>query len=211
MMISTLMTKSNNVVIVGLLVIIVTILLTTALPQTTTLAQSVEDSVNDVSLRVVFQFFEGEEEINTFKVYRQLGGIGISDNPKFELAGIVDGGHPLLYREAHKHHHQAGSDQIAKDFDVAVYLSDGSLTDVHFLYSSCDIMDYYIKTGEDPNVRVWNGQAKFPHVEHFVFECSGIHPFHQIDEPSTSIETDTTEATTEPSEKETLTWKDFYK
>jgi len=175
LMISTLMTKSNNVVIVGLLVIIVTILLTTALPQTTTLAQSVEDSVNDVSLRVVFQFFEGEEEVNTFKVYRQLGGIGISDNPKFELAGIVDGGHPLLYGEAHKHHHQASSQQVVKDFDVAVYLSDGSLTDVHFLYSSCDIIDYYIKTGEDPNVRVWNGQAKFPHVEHFVFECSGIH------------------------------------
>jgi len=210
MMIFTLMTKSNNVVIVGLLVIVVTILLTTTLPQTTTLAQSVEDSVNDVSLRVVFQFFEGEEEVNTFKVYKQLGGYGISPTPKFVLEGIVDGGHPLLYREAHVHHHQSGG-QIAKDFDVAVYLSDGSLTDVHFLYSDCDILDYYIKTVEDPNARVWNGQAKFPHVEHFVFECNGIHPFHQIDEPSTSIETSTTESTTDLSEKEISTWEDYFK
>jgi len=205
------MTKSNNVVIVGLLVIIVTILLTTALPQTTTLAQSVEDSVNDVSLRVVFQFFDGEEEVNTFKVYRQLEGYGISDVPKFELGGIVDGGHPLLYGEAHKHHHQKGSQKIAKDFDVAVYLSDGSLTDVHFLYADCDITNYYVKTTEDPNARVWNGQAKFAHVEYFVFECNGMHPLHQIDEPSKSVESDTTKEPTVQSEKEITTWKDFYK
>jgi len=210
MTISTLMTKSNNIVIVGLLAITVTILLTTTL-QTTTLAQSIEDSVNDVSLRVVFQFNEGEEEVNTFKVFKQLDGYGFSDTPKFVLEGIVDGGHPLLYREAHTHHHQAGSIQIVKDFDVAVYLSDGSLTDVHFLYADCDILDYYVKTGEDPNVKVWNGQAKFPHVEHFVFECSGIHPFHQIDEPRTTKTTSVTEPTTEPSEKKTPTWEDFFK
>jgi len=132
------MTKSNNVVIVGLLAIIVTILLTTTLQQTTVLAQSTEDSVNDVSLRVVFQFFEGEEEVNTFKVYKQLGGYG-STNPTFELAGIVDGGHPLLYREAHVHHHQREHASSARDFDVAVYLSDGSLTNVNFLYTRCTI------------------------------------------------------------------------
>ena len=201
-----------NKITIGLAIAITaSILLVSTLQQPTIMAQSTEDSVNDVSLRVVFQFFEGEEEVNTFKVYKQLGGYGISVTPKFILEGIVDGDHPLLYREAHVHHHQAGNPQIAKDFDVAVYLSDGSLTDVHFLYTSCDILEYYIKTVEDPNARVWNGQAKFAHVEHFVIECSGIHPFHQIDEPSTSIETDTTEAKTDQSEKETPTWKDFYK
>jgi len=209
MMISTLMTKSNNVVIVGLLAIIVTILLATTLQQTTTFAQSTEDSVNDVSLRVVFQFFEGEEEVNTFKVYKQLSGYGIA-NTKFELAGIVDGGHPLLDSETHVHHHQREHVSGARDFDVAVYLSDGSFTNVQFLYTRCDITDYYLKTGEDPNVRVWNGQAKFPHVEHFVFECSVIHPFHQVDEPRTSEKTSTTESTIE-GEKEIPTWEDFYK
>ena len=203
------MTKSNNVVIVGLLAIIVTILLVSTLQQTTVLAQSTEDSVNDVSLRVVFQFFEGEEEVNTFKVYKQLSGHGIA-NAEFELAGIVDGGHPLLYSETHIHHHQREHALSARDFDVAVYLSDGSLTDVHFLYTSCDILDYYIRTVEDPNSRVWNGQAKFAHVEHFVIECSGIHPFHQIDEPIRS-EQGTTESTTDRSKKETTTWEDYFK
>ena len=201
---------SKNVINVGLLAVIVTILFTTALQQTTTSAQSIEDSVNDISLRVVFQYDDGEEEVNTFKVYKQLGGYGISNIPKFELAGIIDGGHPLLYREAHAHHHQAGDREIARDFNVAVYLSDGSLTDVHFLYQDCDILDYYIKTGEDVNLKVWNGQAKFPHVEHFVFECNGSHPFHQIDEPMRS-EQGTTESTTDRSKKETTTWEDYFK
>jgi len=201
-----------NKITIGLAIAVTaSILLVSTLQQPTIMAQSTEDSVNDISLRVVFQFFEGEEEVNTFKVYKQFGGYGISDIPKFELAGIVDGGHPLLYREAHVHHHLGDSRQIARDFDVAVYLSDGSFTDVHFLYADCDIVDYYIKTGEDPNVRVWNGQAKFPHIEHFVFECNGIHPFHQVDEPSTSEKTSTTESTTDLSEREIPTWKDFYK
>jgi len=201
-----------NKITIGLAIAVTaSILLVSTLQQPTIMAQSTEDSVNDVSLRVVFQFFEGEEEVNTFKVYKQLGGYGISVTPKFELAGIVDGGHPLLYREAHLHHHQGDNPQIAKDFDVAVYLSDGSLTDVHFLYADCDIVDYNIKTGEDPNVRVWNGQAKFPHVERFVFQCNGIHPFHQIDEPRTSERTSTTESTTDLNEREIPTWMDFYK
>jgi len=201
-----------NKITIGLAIAVTaSILLVSTLQQPTIMAQSTEDSVNDVSLRVVFQFFEGEEEVNTFKVYKQLGGYGISVTPKFELAGIVDGGHPLLYREAHLHHHQGDNPQIAKDFDVAVYLSDGSLTDVHFLYFDCDIVDYMIKTGEDPNMRVWNGQAKFAHVERFVFECNGIHPLHQVDEPRTIERTSTTESTTDLSEREIPTWKDFYK
>jgi len=201
-----------NKITIGLAIAVTaSILLVSTLQQPTIMAQSTEDSVNDISLQVVFQFFEGEEEVNTFKVYKQLGGYGISLTPKFELAGIVDGGHPLLYREAHVHHHRGDIPQIAKDFDVAVYLSDGSLTDVHFLYSDCDIVDYYIRTGEDPNVRVWNGQAKFPHVEHFVFQCNGIHPFHQIDEPRITEKTSTTESSIDRSEKEMPTWEDFYK
>jgi len=201
-----------NKITIGLAIAVTaSILLVSTLQQPTIMAQSIEDSVNDISLRVVFQFFEGEEEVNTFKLYKQLGGYGISTNPKFELAGIVDGGHPLLYREAHVHHHQRDNPQIAKDFDVAVYLSDGSLTDVHFLYTDCDIVDYSIKTREDVNLRVWNGQAKFPHIERFVFECNGIHPFHQIDEPRRIERTSTTESTTDLSEREIPTWKDFYK
>jgi len=204
------MKNSKQITMSAIVVIVASIVLVTSL-QPTTFAELEEDSVNNVGIRTVFQFNHGEEEINTFKVYRQISGYGEDTNPKFELQGIVDGRHPLLYAEAHKHHHQRGNSAIARDFDVEVYLTDQSITDVHFLYSSCDIKEYYVKTLVDVNLKVWNGAAKFPNVEHFVFECNGIHPFHQIDEPNTSVESDTTEKLTDQNEKEIPTWKDFYK
>jgi len=201
------MKNSKQIIMSIVVVIVASIVLVTSL-QPTTYAEPVEDSVNNIGIRTVFQFNHGEEEINTFKVYKQISGYGENSNPKFELAGIVDGSHPLLYAEAHKHHHQKGSQTIARDFDVAVYLTDQSITDIHFLYTDCDIENYYIKTGEDPNVRVWNGQAKFPHIEHFVIECNGIHPFHQIDEPTNSFKKTT--QSNEIIEEETPTWEDFF-
>ena len=181
------MKNSKQITMSVIVVIVASIVLVTSL-QPTTFAELEEDSVNNVGIRTVFQFNHGEEEINTFKVYRQISGYGEDTNPKFELQGIVEGRHPLLYAEAHKHHHQRDSTSIARDFDVAVYLTDQSITDVHFLYSDCDIIEYYVKTSIDVNLKVWNGGAKFPHVEHFVIECNGIHPFHQIDEPTNSFE-----------------------
>jgi len=201
------MKNSKRITIAGIVAIVAFIAMGTSV-QTTSFAESVEDSVNNVVIRTVFQFNDGKEEINTFKVYKQISGYGEDTTPKFVLEGIVDGSHPLLYAEAHKHHHQKGNPAIARDFDVAVYLTDQSITDIHFLYSSCDILNYYIKTGEDPNVRVWNGQAKFPHVEHFVIECNGFHPFHQIDDPTNSFKKTT--QSNEIIEEETPTWKDFF-
>ncbi len=182
---------------------------------TVSFAESENDNVNNVHINTVFEFNNGDEEISTFKVFKQYEGYGESTSPRFELQGIVDGGHPLLYDEAHKHHHQRGNLSIAKDFDVSVYLQDGAMTDVHFLYTSCDIVDYYIQTPVDVNLKVWNGDTKFPHVEHFVFECSGIHPFHQIDKqhdaPShTAQSTQISEGTPEK-EKSTETWEDYFK
>ena len=201
------MKNSKQITMSVIVVIVASIVLVTSL-QPTTFAVLEEDSVNNVGIRTVFQFNHGEEEINTFKVYRQISGYGEDTNPKFELQGIVDGRHPLLYAEVHKHHHQRDSTSIARDFDVKVYLTDQSITDVHFLYSSCDIKEYYVKTLVDVNLKVWNGAAKFPHVEHFVFECNGIHPFHQIDEPTNSFKKTT--QSKELVEEETPTWENYF-
>jgi len=201
------MKNSKQITMSVIVVIVASIVLVTSL-QPTTFAELEEDSVNNVGIRTVFQFNHGEEEINTFKVYKQISGYGEDTNPKFELQGIVDGRHPLLYAEAHKHHHQKGSTGIARDFDVKVYLTDQSITDVHFLYTSCDIKEYYVKTLVDVNLKVWNGAAKFPNVEHFVFECNGIHPFHQIDEPTNSFKKTT--QSKELVEEETPTWENYF-
>ena len=120
-----------------------------------------------------------------------------------------------MYNEAHKHHHQRDNPSIAKDFDVSVYLRDEAITNVHFLYTSCDIVDYYIQTPIDVNLKVWNGDTKFAHVEHFVFECSGIHPFHQIDEqqdaPSRTTQSTQTSDDVPKKENSPETWEDYFK
>ena len=182
--------------------------------ETISFAESENDGVNNVHINTVFKFIDGTEEVNTFKVFKQYDGYGESTNPSFELQGIVDGRHPLLYNEAHTHHHQRDNPSISRDFDVSVYLQDGAVTDVHFLYTSCDIIDYYVQTAVDVNLKVWNGDAKFPHVEHFVFECNGIHPFHQIDDQRDNPEyrkqpTITTDSTSE--EESSETWEDYFK
>ena len=200
------MKNSKQITMSVIVVIVASIVLVTSL-QPTTFAELEEDSVNNVGIRTVFQYNHGEEEINTFKGYRQISGYGEDTNPKFELQGIVDGRHPLLYTEAHKHHHLKGN-SIARDCDVAVYLTDQSITDVHFLYTSCDIKEYYVKTLVDVNLKVWNGAAKFPNVEHFVFECNGIHPFHQIDEPTNSFKKTT--QSKELVEEEPPTWENYF-
>ena len=182
---------------------------------TVSFAESENDNVNNVHISTVFEFNNGDEEINTFKVFKQYEGYGESTSPRFELQGIVDGGHQLLYNEAHKHHHQRDNPSIAKDFDVSVYLRDEAITNVHFLYTSCDIVDYYIQTPIDVNLKVWSGDTKFAHVEHFVFECSGIHPFHQIDEqqdaPSRTTQSIQTSEDTPKKESSPETWEDYFK
>jgi hypothetical protein len=62
-----------------IVVIVASIVLVTSL-QPTTFAESEEDSVNNVGISTVFQFNNGEEEINTFKVYRQISGYGDDTN-----------------------------------------------------------------------------------------------------------------------------------
>ena len=212
-------TKNRIILFSGTFIATASILLLLAagLTQTNTVsfAESENDNINNIHINTVFEFNEGNEEINTFKVFKQYEGYGESASPRFELQGIVDGGHPLLYNEAHKHHHQRDNPSIAKDFDVSVYLRDNSMTDVHFLYTSCDIIDYYIQTQVDVNLKVWNGDTKFPHVEHFIFECSGIHPFHQIDEqhdvPSRTTQSIQTSDDTSKKERSTETWEDYFK
>ena len=200
------MKNSKQITMSVIVVIVASIVLVTSL-QPTTFAEIEEDSVNNVGIRTVFQFNHGEEEINTFKVYRQISGYGEDSNPKFELQGIVDGRHPLLYAEAHKHHHYKGA-SVARDFDVNVYLTDQSITDVHFLYVDCDIVEYYVKTLVDVNLKVENGATKFPNVEHFGIECNGIHPFHQIDEPTNSFKKTT--QSKELVEEEIPTWENYF-
>ena len=180
----------------GMVGILVTLALVT-FTQPTTFAQMEENKMGGVEIKTSFLFNHGEEKIDTFKVFKQLKGFMGNSNPSFELQGIVDGGHPLLYEEAHEQHHKKSLTRDKRDFDVMVSLTDGAATDVHFTYTSCDIVDYYVKTSVDVTQKVWwSGMSIIPHVETFVFECNGFDPLHQIDDPKRPVKTTETDENT---------------
>ena len=149
--------------------------------QSTTFAQTTStetsNSVNDVSLRAVFNFKVGVEEITTFKVFNQLGGYDETTSPKFELHGIVDGSKQLLHEATDAIYHNPSGRNQYSEFDVDIYLSDGAATNTHFIYKYCDIKDYFVETLFDKE-ETYKGKTKFAHVEHFEIECSGYHPLH---------------------------------
>jgi len=185
-------------------------LLIYSLSTTTSFAQLSEseiNSVNNISLRVIFHFSAGDEEITTFKVFNQLGGYDERTSPKFELHGIIDGSKQLLHKATDAMYHDPSGGNQYSDFDVDIYLSDEAATNIHFNYQSCDIKDYFVETLYDKE-ETYNEKTKFAYVEHFEIQCSGYHPLHLVDSQVTS---DGSKITSSTDKEEPETWKDYFR
>ena len=205
------MKLQKGLVIPLVLIFVISIILLSILQQSTTFAQTTStetsNSVNDISLRAVFNFKVGVEEITTFKVFNQLGGYDRITSPKFELHGIVDGSKQLLHEATHAFYHERSGGLKYGEFDVNIYLSDGAATNAHFIYKFCDIKDHFMETLYDKE-ETYNGKTKFAHVEHFEIECSGYHPLHQIE---TQVTSDGSKIPSSMDKEEPKTWEDFYR
>lgn len=131
------------------------------------------NSVDDVKLEVTFQFPEGDEIVNSFSVFDQLGGYDKLTLPIFSLEGITGQDKSMIYDWVDKEYHQ----QIGnKRFNVNVVLSDGNFKN-SYLYEDCLIQNYYVTTLYDKN-KTYQNMSEFAYVDHFEFECSGFHPLH---------------------------------
>jgi len=167
----------------------------------------ISDSVNNISLRVIFHFRAGDEEITTFKVFNQLGGYDERTSPKFELHGIIDGSKQLLHKATDAIYHDPSGGNQYSDFDVDIYLSDDAATNIHFNYQKCDIKDYFMETLYDKE-ETYNGKTKFAHVEHFKIQCSGYHPLHLVD---SQVTRDGSKITSNIDKEEAGTWEDYFR
>jgi len=191
------------------------IILLSTIQQSTTFAQTTDDpittkSVNGVSMRVVFNFNAGVEEITTLEVFKFLEGYDKTTAPRFQLVGIVDGNKPLLHKAVHERFHDPYTKTQYSDFDIEIYLTDKYSLNVLNRFNDCNIKDFFIDTFYDKN-KTWQGDLKFAWLETFEFECAGAHPLHPADiwkAPSESSEEVITNK--EPEEKESLTWENFY-
>ncbi len=205
------MKLQKDFVIPLVLIFVTSIILLFTVQQSTTFGQTTStetsNSVNDVSLRVVFNFKVGVEEITTFKVFNQLGGYDETASPKFELHGIIDGSKQLLHETTDAIYHNPSDRNQYGEFDVDIYLSDGTATNIRFSYQKCDIKDYFMETLYDKE-ETYNGKTKFAYVEHFEIECSGYHPLHQV---KTQVTSDGSKIPLSIDKEEPETWEDYFR
>jgi len=176
----------------------------------TTFAEPLEseiNSVNNISLRVIFHFRAGDEEVTTFKVFNQLGGYDETTSPKFKLQGIIDGSKQLLHEATDAIYHDPSARNQYGEFDVDIYLSDEVATNIHFSYQKCDIEDYFVETLYDKE-ETYNGKTKFAYEEHFEIECSGYHPLHLVE---TQVTSDGSKITSNMDKEEAETWEDYFR
>ena len=136
------------------------------------------NSVNDIAIKTIFHFRAGTEEIDTFKVISQTSGFIHTKSPVFVLQGVVDGNKPLLYEAADRTFNQPNQQHEFSQFDVDVYLHNGGTIYRHFVYSDCNVQNYWVDTEFDKE-ETYSGKTKFAIVDKFEFLCSG----YELDNP----------------------------
>ncbi len=140
----------------------------------------VEDTIGDVKIRAIFQFEKhGYETVDSFRIINQLGGYQKAETIQFQLLGGVGGDKQKLYTATDKFYELGMSTAVGgyNDFDVDVYLFQRG-DDVafrHFMYLSCDIIDYSVATLHDGD-ETFSGITKFVLADAFTFQCGGYHP-----------------------------------
>jgi len=125
----------------------------------------VEDTIGDTKIRAIFQFNkDGEEVIDSFRIINQLGGYDRPETIQFQLLGGVGADKPKLYTATDKSYalDQSSGTSDYKDFDVDIYLfkRGDDVAFRHFMYLSCDVVDYSLATLHDGD-ETFSGKTKF--------------------------------------------------
>ncbi|NDB89114.1 MAG: hypothetical protein EB164_09455 [Thaumarchaeota archaeon] len=157
------------------------------------------DSVNEVALTTTFHYSDGDETIDTFKVYRPLSAptgtklaTSVADprasntgfdsrasTPRFILEKVVGDETPLLYRAVDEAHDlgsrsgKGGTGYFGTDFKVDVTFQRGATPLRTLHYDGCVVYDYYPYTEFDAE-ETYNQKTKFVYIDAFTFECRGI-------------------------------------
>lgn len=158
------------------------------------------DSVNEVALTTTFHYNDGDETIDTFKVYRPLSAptgtklaTSVGDprasntgfdtrasTPRFILEKVVGDETPLLYRAVDESHDlgsragKGGAGYYGTDFKVDVTFQRGATPLRTLHYDGCVVYDYYPYTEFDAE-ETYNQKTKFVYIDAFTFECRGLH------------------------------------
>ncbi len=175
----------------------------------------VEDTIGDVKIRAIFKFNkDGVEVVDSFRIINQLGGYHMPETIEFQLLGGVGKDKTKLYTATDKFYAQGqtGMNNDYRDFDVDVYLFQRG-DDVafrHFMYLSCDVIDYSVATLHDGD-ETFSGLTKFVLADAFTFQCAGYQPHCPICMVDTQKTTTESDSTSTSDLKDTQTWSDSFK
>lgn len=150
------------------------------------------DSVNEVGMRVVFHFRDGNEQVETFKVFKPFaiatsqaaasstrtsttsGFDPTLQYPKFVLEKVVGWDTPILYKAVDVTHKQGKTSQHEfQEFDMDVTWQRGEKPFRTHYYADCNVADYYIYTDYDKE-ETYNLKTDFVYLDSFTFECRGV-------------------------------------
>lgn len=140
----------------------------------TTNAYAESDSVGDLSIRTTFKFSEGNEDVNSFKVFTQNSGYKWGQTPTFQLWGGVGADKEILYKTAEMSYERRGMahDSDYDEFDVDIFVAHNAKILRKLAYTDCRITDYFVTTLHD-NDETFSGKTKFVYADVFEFECGG--------------------------------------
>ena len=132
--------------------------------------------INDVGIRVHFEFPAGDEISDSFKMF-DTGSTGFNRDrgiTNFVLQGVISDDHPLVYEAVDKTFEMPGNTQHDfKTFDVDVMFTHGSQPYRIFSYDDCKVKNYNIITTYDKD-ETFIGKQKWGYLDKFEFECRGV-------------------------------------
>jgi hypothetical protein len=175
----------------------------------------VEDTIGDVKIRAIFNFNrDGKEVVDSFRIINQLGGYNMPETIQFQLLGGVGGDKSKLYTATDMSYAQGQTtaSNDFRDFDVDVYLFQRG-DDVafrHFMYLSCDVVDYSVATLHDGD-ETFSGLTKFVLADAFTFQCSGYLPHCPVCMVDMQKTTTESLSTSTSDLRDTQTWSDSFK
>ena len=135
-------------------------------------------AVNDMQFRTSFHFVGlGELELETFSVYKQLGGFKKGETPAFRIAGLAGIDKIGLYELADLSTNQkfGSTSNPINDIDIDVEVTQNELVLHEFKYTGCKLTDYKVDTLFDAE-ETYAGKTKFAIVDIFEFTCDGYNP-----------------------------------
>ncbi len=135
-------------------------------------------AVNNMQFRTTFHFVGlGELELETFSVYKQLGGFKKGETAAFRIAGLAGIDKIGLYKLSDLNANQrfASQHDPINNIDIDVEVIQNDLVLHQFKYAGCKLTDYRVDTLFDAD-ETYSGKTKFAIVDIFEFRCDGYHP-----------------------------------